>query len=237
MRLRIRRIAVRLALLLAAAAVAPLVAYGAVSILSLQRGTRESVTAGNQNVATRAAEEIRRYVVTNAVLLKALAADLQDTGLEQRQQTRILRNYVLQFREFREITLFDEAGAVMATSRVGPAHVSIPKDASLTIDGVSMSPIRVDDDLLPTSVFSIRLTRLEKAAGWLAGEFSLEEMWRMVDRIRIGDHGYAMVLAPNGDLIAHGDPDKKALVAQTRNMNANPLVAAPPARERVAATS
>ena len=73
----------------------PLVAYGVVSILSLQRGTRESVITGNQNVATRAAEEIRRYVVTNAELLKALAADLQDTGLEQWQQDQILKNYVL----------------------------------------------------------------------------------------------------------------------------------------------
>jgi signal transduction histidine kinase len=224
-RLRIRRIAVRLALLLAAAAVAPLVAYGVVSILSLQRGTRESVTAGNQNVATRAAEEIRRYVVTNAALLKALAADLQDTGLEQRQQNRILKNYILQFREFREITLFGEAGAVIATSRVGPARVSIPKDASLMIDGVSMSPIRVDDDLLPTAVFGIHLTHLGQPSGWVVGEFSLEEMWRMVDRIRIGEHGYAMVVAPDGQLVAHGDPDKKTQVAQTRNLTTHPLVA------------
>ena len=82
-----------------------------------------------------------------------------------------------------------------------------------------MSPIRVDEDLLPTSVFAIHLTRLNQPAGWLVGEFSLEEMWRMVDRIRIGDHGYAMVVAPGGELIAHGDPDKKALVAQARNMS------------------
>src|SRR5207249_4908753 len=58
------------------------------------------------------------------------------------------------------------------------------------------------------------------------GEFSLEEMWRMVDQIRIGAHGYALVVAPNGELVAHGDPDKKALVAQARNMSANPLVRA-----------
>src|SRR5581483_1127837 len=70
------------------------------------------------------------------------------------------------------------------------------------------------------------LTRLNQPAGWLVGETSLEEMWRMVDRIRIGEHGYAMVVAPNGQLVAHGDPDKKTLVAQMRNMNANPLVAA-----------
>src|SRR6185436_4572768 len=53
---------------------------------------------------------------------------------------------------------------------------------------------------------------------------SLEEMWRTVDRIRIGTHGYAMVIAGNGELVAHGDPDKKALVALARNMSAHPLL-------------
>jgi signal transduction histidine kinase len=225
MTLKIRHIAVRFALLLALAAVVPLIAYGAISIWSLQRGTRESVVTGNQNVATRAAEEIRRYIVTNAELLKALAADLQDTGLQTWQQDRILKNYVLEFREFREVTLFDESAATIASSRVGQPRIQIPKGAPLSIDGVLMSPIRVDEDLLPTAVFAIHLLKLNQPAGWLAGEFSLEEMWRMVDRIRIGEHGFAMVLAPDGGVIAHGDPDKKALVAQTRNLSSNPLVA------------
>jgi signal transduction histidine kinase len=91
--------------------------------------------------------------------------------------------------------------------------------------GVSMSPIRLDGDLLPTSTFAIHLTRLNRPAGWLVGEFRLEEMWGMVDRIRIGEHGYALVIAPDGALLAHGDPDKKALVAQARNMTSHPLLA------------
>ena len=221
--MKIRHIATRFALLVGVCAVVPLLAYGVVSILSLQRGTRESVSNGNQNVAVRAAEEIRRYVVTNAELLKALAADLQDTGLDRRQQDQILKNYVLQFREFREITLFDETGATIASSRAGKPRVVIPKDAQVTINGVGMSPIHVDEDLLPTSVFAIRLMRLNQPAGWLAGEFSLEEMWRMVDQIRIGDHGFALVVAPGGELIAHGDPDKKALVAKMRTMTGHEL--------------
>jgi len=54
-----------------------------------------------------------------------------------------------------------------------------------------MSPIRVDEDLLPTTTFAIRLTRLiNRPAGWWA-KLSLEQMWRMVDEIRIGAHGYA----------------------------------------------
>jgi len=226
MALRIRRIATRFALLLAVAAIVPLIAYGIVSILSLRLGTRESVIAGNLNVATRAATEIGRYVVANAEILKALAADLQDTGLDPGQQDRILKNYILQFREFHEITLFDEQGAPVVTSRAGRPRLQIPKDTPVSFDGVAMAPIRVDEDLLPTTTFAIHLRRLNQPSGWLVGEFSLEEMWRMVDQIRIGEHGYAMVITPNGDLIAHGDPDKKALVAQARNMSANPLVQA-----------
>jgi signal transduction histidine kinase len=226
MTFRIRHIATRFALLLAVAAVAPLLAYGFVSLMSLRSGTRDSIITGNQNVATRAAAEIYRYISTNAVLLKALGADLQETGLQPWQQDRILKNYVLQFREFKEITLFDETGQSLASSRVGPARVPIPENSALAIDGVTMTPIQVDDDLLPTTVFGIHLKRLNRPAGWLAGEFSLEEMWRMVDRIRIGEHGFAMVVAPNGELVAHGDPDKKALVALSRNMSGHPLVSA-----------
>jgi len=226
MAIHIRRIAVRFALLLAAAAVIPLIAFGIISILSLQRGTHESIVAGNANVATRAAEEIRRYLVENAAILTALAADLQDTGLQPWQQDRIVKNYVLRFREFREISLFDEAGATVATSRIGRPQVAVPAQTAVTLDGVALSPLRVDDDLLPTSIFAVHLRHLNQPAGWLVGEFSLEEMWRMVDRIRIGEHGYAMVIAPDGTLLAHGDPDKKALVAQAKNLRANPLLAA-----------
>jgi signal transduction histidine kinase len=226
MNLRIRRISVRFALLLMAAAVVPLLAYGFISLMSLERGTRQTVIQGNQNVATRAAEEISRYVTTNAGLLKALSADLQDTELSQPQQDRILKNYVLQVREFREITLFDESGNTIATSRIGKPRVKIPTADQMIVNGVKMSPIRVDEDLLPTATFALRLTRLNQPSGWLVGEFSLEEMWRMVDRIRIGASGYAMVVAPDGELVAHGDPNKKALVAQATNMSAAPLVAA-----------
>jgi hypothetical protein len=77
---RIRHIATRFAIVLAIAAMLPLVAYGIWSLVTLQRGTRDSVVTGNLNVATRAAEEIRRYIVGDAEILKALAADLQNTA-------------------------------------------------------------------------------------------------------------------------------------------------------------
>src|SRR5262249_49652129 len=162
-------------------------------------------------------EEIRRYIVGDAEILKALAADLQNTGLEQQQQDRILKNHALQFREFRELTLFDESGQMVATSRATTPRVAVPSNLPPTVDDVAMSPIRVDEDLLPTTTFAIHLTRLNQPSGWLVGELSLEQMWRMVDEIRIGAHGYALVVAPDGTLVAHGNPDKKTLVAQSKN--------------------
>ena len=138
---RIRHIATRFALLLASAAVAPLLVYGFVSLLSLQRGTATRIS-GNQNVAVRAAEEIRRYVTTNAQLLRAVAANLQETGLQSWQQERILKNHILRFREFRELSLLDEHGAVIASSTASAPTLQIPTNLSLLIDGVAMSPIR-----------------------------------------------------------------------------------------------
>jgi signal transduction histidine kinase len=221
---RIRHIATRFALIFAGAALLPLVVFGIVSILSLRTGTRESIVAGNLNVAARAAEAIRGYVSSHSDMLKALAGDLQNTDLDRSQQDRILKNWILEIPRFREITLFDEARKPIVSSRVGSSRIMVPTDAAVSLGGVSMSPIRVDDDLLPTTVFAVPLMQLGQPAGWLVGEFSLEAMWRMVDDIRIGAHGFALVVAPDGTLVAHGDPDRKALVAQARNMKGHPLV-------------
>jgi adenylate cyclase len=211
---------------LATAAVVPLLVYGFVSISWLRAGTQRSVVNGNLNIAKRAAEQIDLYISTNIKILEALAATLQNTNLDASQQDRILKNYVLKFPEFREITLFDALGTPSATSRVGRPRVGVPTTGSLRNSRVTMSPIALDDDALPTSVIGVRMTRGNEPAGWLAGEISLEELWRMVDRIRVGEHGFALVVAPEGQLIAHGDPDQKARVAQGDNLVAHPLVEA-----------
>lgn len=226
MGLAIRRIAAKFALILARAAFVPLFAYGVVSLQSLQRGTRDSIIAGNQNVAGRAAEEINRYVSSHADILKALASDLQDTELQPWQQDRIVKNYVLQFKEFREITLFDTGGGTAATSRIGPTRLSLPRAGTVTVNGATMAPLRFDEDQLPNMVFAVEMKTLNQPVGWLVGQISLEEMWRMVDRIRLGNRGFAMVVSGDGTLIAHGDLDQKPRVAQARGASDHPMMAA-----------
>ena len=218
-----RKISTRFALLLAAAAILPLLAYGAVSILSLRSGAQQAVIQGNLNVARRAAEQIELYITGSVKILKAVAADLQQTGLQPWQKDRILKNFVLEFPEYRELTLLDDSGRVQVSSGIGAPTASVPGSEGLDIQGVLMSRFLVDDDLLPTASVAIRLNETD-GGGWLVGRLNLEEMWRMVDRIRVGNEGYALVVTADGLLLAHGDPEAKSRVAQGQNLRTQVLV-------------
>jgi signal transduction histidine kinase len=220
----LRRITSRFALLLATAGIVPLLVYGGVSIYSLRDATRRSVIAGNENVARRVAEQIALYVQTNVDILQSVAGNLEGTNLEQWQQDRILKNAVLDFPEFREITLHDAAGAQLASSRVGESKIQFPQSGTPFGSNITVSPIAIDDDFLPTVLVGIKLTDVGQSSGSLVGEISLEEMWRMVDRIKVGEFGYALVVAANGQLIAHGNPNDKPRVARGDNLATQPLV-------------
>ena len=114
----VNRISTRFALMMAAAAVVPLLAYGAVSIVSVRGGARQAVIHGNQDVARRVGEQIRAVRQNNVRILNAVAADMQQTDLAPWQQKSILKNFVRDFDEFRELTLLDDDGRVVASSRL-----------------------------------------------------------------------------------------------------------------------
>ena len=209
---------------IATAAVAPLLVYGLVSIYSLRTGNRQSVTAGNLNVAGRAAQQIEQYVQSNVKVLQAVSAELRNTDLRAWQQDRILKDYVLDFPEFRELTLFSPEGRVVATSRIGSPRLSIPSEYEGNEPQVA--PITVDDDFLPTTTVTVPLFRFARRDGWLMGELNLEELWRMVDGIRVGTEGFALLVARDGRLVAHGNPDEKPRVAIGEDLSQHELVAA-----------
>ena len=221
-----RTLRVRFAAMLATAAVVPLLTYGAVSMYSLREGTRRTVTEGNANVARQVGEQVRRYVSTNLQILQALAADIDGTGLDADQQDRIFKSYVLRFPEFRELTAFDAAGRPMATSRIGAPAVEIPGSKAAELYGVRMWPVFVDNDLLPTALVAAPIGRAGRQAGWLVGEFSIEELWRLTGRIRVGTSGYVIVVGPHGNLLAHGHPEERSGVARGTSLASDPVVVA-----------
>ena len=139
------------------AAVAPLLVYGLVSIYSLRTGNETSVAEGNLNVARRVAQQIEQYMDSNVKVLRAVAAELRHTELRTWQQDRIVKNYVLDLREFRELTLFAADRTVVASSRLSATSLRVPSDADR--DTRTIAPIAVDDDFLrrPPSLFRCRV--------------------------------------------------------------------------------
>src|SRR5688572_392199 len=208
-----KRITSRFMMLIATAAVLPLVVYGAVSMARLKQGTETSVREGNLEVAEQVASQVKLYIDNNARILRSAGEELNATSLAPWQQTRILTNHVLEFREFREISILDASGRTIATSRLGEAHAKLPLQHERSTHGVHVAEVFLDDDALPTTDLALKLKSEDDQAAWLVGRLSLEELWRFVDRVRIGDKGYASVFAADRRLIAHGDPAKKRLVA------------------------
>ena len=77
----------------------------------------------------------------------------------------------------------------IVSSRLGAPRLTVPSADILAGQAVYLAPMTVDDDLLPTTTVAIRLTDFNQTAGWLVGELSLEELWRMVDSIRVAEEG------------------------------------------------
>lgn len=215
----------RFVLLIGTAAVAPLVIYGVVSVSSLRSGTQVSVREGNLRVAQQIAEQVHLYLENNVRVLRSIQAEFSATHLELWQKTRILRDHVLDFPEFREISAFDSRGGLIATSRLRPTtQLHSPGSDVTLVQGVDLTPFRIDDDLLPTTTLAIRFSGETQESGWIVGELSLEELWRMVDRIRVGQSGFALIIGEDGRLIAHGNPDEKRRIASEDHTTSDPAL-------------
>ena len=208
--------------MMAAAAVVPLLAYGAVSIISVRGGTQQAVIKGNQDVATRAGEQIELYVLSSIRILNAVAQDMQRTNLHEWQQRRILGNFVSEFGEFKELTLLDEDGNPIASSHVDVPDAHVPGGDGLKIGNALISRFSIDDDLLPAAVVAIPLPQGMKG-GWLVGRLQLEELWRMVNSIRVGDTGYALVLTDDGYPLAHGNSQLRPMIARRERQDRHPV--------------
>jgi signal transduction histidine kinase len=211
----VRRITSRFVLLIATAAVLPLVIYGYVSITSLRNDTESSVRQGNLKVAKQVAAQISMYMKHNERVLQSVGSELGSTGLTPWQQERTLKDYVLAFPEFREITVFDADGRALATSAIGSNRLNVPEEARRRPGVPFIAPLKVDDDLLPTTTIAVRLPKSQQDVSWIVGEISLEELWHVVDTIRVGNNGYALIVGDDHRLIAHGNPDEKRHIADT----------------------
>jgi signal transduction histidine kinase len=218
-----KTIRARLAVLVATAAIAPLLAYGLVSLQLLRSATHVSVTGEAETAAEHAAGEIASYLDHNIDLLTAVATDLQYAGLSLDQQERVLRNNVSSFPAYSELTMFGANGDPMASSQLLKPTLVLGAERPMP-RRPRVAPIQIDAAQLPSTEISIYLDHAGPRVAYLVGRLSLEELWRVVDRVRVGGRGHAVLVDENGRLIAHGDPGMRASVARGDDLLWHPLI-------------
>lgn len=212
----------RMALLVTTAAVVPLLIFGLVARSTLRATTQRTVLETHASIASRAAEAIDLYLRSSERLALSAASDLVGTGLSRAQQERVLFNHVTNAREIRSLTLYDASGAPVASSALGPdpppplpAHADAP---------VTLMPVDLDEDQLPRTRMILRLDAT--LAPYLVAELRLEELWQVVDRVKVGTSGAAFVIDETGRIIADGRPRGKSRVARGERIGAHPLATA-----------
>jgi len=93
------------------------------------------------------------------------------------------------------------------------------------LENALISRFTIDDDLLPAAVVAIQLPQGSKG-GWLVGQLRLEELWRTVNSIHVGETGYALVITDEGYPLAHGNAQLRPMIARREKQDNHPVFAA-----------
>lgn len=206
-------------MLVTTAAIVPLVIFGVVAGWTLRATTSQSVMENHAAIAARAADAIDLYLRSTERLVRSAAADLAGVGLTRGQQQRVLFNHVTAAREIRSLTLYDARGVPVATSDIGGESAPLTE---LPTAAITLLPVDLDSDQLPRSRMKLRLD--DSLAPYLVAELRLEELWRVVDNVKVGTSGRAFLIDDTGRIIADGRPRGKTRIARGERIAAHPLV-------------
>lgn len=209
----------RMALLVTTAALVPLLVFGLVAQQTLTTGMEQSVVQGHAAIVARAAETIDVYLSSTRSLVRSAAADLQGAAQSRARQAQVLANHVELTPEIRALTLYDEDGDAVATSASTPMR-AMPRLTSRPTT-LEMLPVDLDTDGVPRTRIILPLDRPDTA--FLTAELQLEQLWRVVDAIRIGERGRAFLVDRTDRIIADGRDNGASRIAQRRRLDGHAL--------------
>lgn len=221
------RISIKLAILLIVSSLIPMLIYGITSIATSMKANYSTTIAGNLSTVRRAAEQIDQYISNSTSILKALSENISKADLKPWQIERMLKNYLLEFDRFKEISLFSLNGRAIATSRFDMKEVSeVGHEARDTIlkEGIYRSEVFISEELLPIMIIGLPVKRVGEIDGYMVARLNLVDIWDLVDGIKIGEEGYAFVVSKKGKLLAHGLGNSKPDVLRGIDLSGTVIV-------------
>lgn len=208
------RLAVQLVLLAVAAAILPLAAFGTVAILRARKVALDQVAAGNAELARRAAGEVQAVFAGERGVLRSLVVWLADPRTRPREAMRAaLRAHRIEFPATGLVEVWSAGGALVETSRdAAEPPPALPRGAleAARIASEWMGDVRIAPDLEPEVTLAEPLRYDGAVQGVVVTRVRLTEVWGAIAAIRVGERGFARLVAGDGTVLAHGDPREQA---------------------------
>lgn len=211
-----RWLAARLAVILAAAGLLPILLVGTFGIATLRSRGEKAAIEGLRAVADQSAGRVRTYLGQQRETLRMIAANLASDpqALTRLEELRLDAPSLGPLRLLRADAPEDKRpprlGAKELAQAAGGQEVS--------------SPVYLGKDLTPALDLCVPARGRPGAA--ICTSLDLLELQRLVQRIRIGEQGFALALDPMGHLLAAGLPELRAAVLTGERVAESDLLAA-----------
>lgn len=203
-------------LLLTLVGIAPLAVYGTIALTSAEDTAAEQVREGNRRAARAIAGHIAAYAASERRLIAAIGAAVQHARDPHGRQL-VLDAYQLDFPHLHSPVIYDRAGRVVAGAEPADRGERYRSLARRALAG-EHAQSQIEAAAASGELFAHTITIGEpimmagKQEGAIVCRYDLVGIWPAVDSVRVGKNGVIRLLAHDGRLLAHGDPEERRFV-------------------------
>jgi signal transduction histidine kinase len=200
-------------LLLVVASLVPLVAFGVMAIRRTEETSIAEVRAGTERLADSIARRIGAHVEADRENLRLVGAAI----LQARTPDLAQDAFSLEYPALHALTVLDAAGARVAGPGAGDdADMAAVLQRALAGDPAS-APVRPasaasSGPFAHTIALAEPVTIAGERAGAVAARMDLIDIWAPINSVRVGRKGFVRLVAADGTLLAHGDPEERRQV-------------------------
>jgi putative methionine-R-sulfoxide reductase with GAF domain len=204
-----------LALALFSLSVALLLVNGGFAFYTNIQAFRESLSGQQLLIAGDAADEVAKFVQEKINTLDTAVKLTNSSDTSTEEQAQYLESLLGIEPAFRQLILMDSRGRQTAVaSRLSQAAsggftglITEEVEDQFRQGGTYISPVYFDDTTSEPLVVigAPAISALGEYRGVLLAEVNLKFMWDLVDRLQVGESGYAYVVDQQGNLIAFRD--------------------------------
>jgi signal transduction histidine kinase len=202
-------------ILLTLVGIAPLGVYGIMALMRAQDTSAAQVREGNRRAARAIAGRIAAYAESESELVGAIGAAVwHGRGAHARQL--VLDAYQLDYPHLHDLAVYDAAGEVIA-GRAPEIRGSLYRDLAGQALAGARARSRIEgagarELFAHTITIGEPIVIAGKREGAIVARYDLVGIWPAVDSVRVGETGVVRLLAHDGRLLAHGDPDERRFV-------------------------